>query len=116
MPAKNITVVGSFAINQYTLTYYVDGTLYSAETYDFGAAIVAIDEPSQEGYTFSGWDEVPATMPSHDVAVNGEFTINTYTLTYELNGEAYSSETYVDVKSFHLIYIEKIRINFLNYH
>lgn len=94
MPAENITVVGSFAINQYTLTYYVGGTLYSAETYDFGAAIVAIDEPSQEGYTFSGWDEIPATMPSHDVDVNGEFTINTYTITYELDGEAYSSETY----------------------
>ena len=94
MPAENIEVAGTFAVNQYTLEYYVDGSLYSAETYDFGESIVVIDEPSREGFTFSGWGEVPETMPAHDVTIEATFSINSYTLSYVLDGEPYSAETY----------------------
>ncbi len=33
-----------------------------------------MDEPVKEGYTFSGWSEVPETMPAEDVTVTGSFT------------------------------------------
>ena len=94
MPANDITVQGTFTINTYSIVYYVDGVEFSAETYDFGAAITAVEEPTREGYTFSGWDNVPATMPAHDVEVRGTFAINTYTLTYFVDNVEYSAETY----------------------
>lgn len=30
-------------------------------------------------------------MPAHDVTVTGSFTVNTYTLTYEVDGEVYKT-------------------------
>ena len=44
----------------------------------------------KEGYTFSGWSEIPATMPAHDVIVTGSFTQTIYSVgddTYEIIGE-----------------------------
>ena len=42
-----------------------------------GDAITPETEPTKEGYTFSGWSEIPATMPAHDVTVTGTFTQET---------------------------------------
>lgn len=94
MPDEDVVVNGSFTINSYELTYIVDGEPYSAETIEYGAAIVPIDEPEQEGYTFSGWSEIPETMPAHDVVVEGTFTINSYIVEYIVDGEPYSSQTF----------------------
>ena len=94
MPANDVEVTGTFTINNYTITYIVDGEEYATETYDFGADVTAIAEPTKEGYTFSGWSEVPATMPANDVEVTGTFTINNYTITYIVDGEEYTTETY----------------------
>lgn len=75
MPAKNITVTGTFSINSYTLTYLVDGKTYKTYKLDYGAHISPEAQPKKEGYTFSGWDMVPANMPANDVMVNGYFTL-----------------------------------------
>ena len=95
MPAHDVTVTGSFSINSYTLTYKVDDEVYKSMTVVYGTAITPEKEPSKEGYTFSGWSEIPETMPANDVVVTGSFSINSYTLTYVLNGEIYSSESLV---------------------
>ena len=91
MPAQNVVVMGSFSINSYTLTYMVDGEEYKTETLVYGSTITPEEEPSKEGYTFSGWSELPETMPAHDVTVNGSFTINTHTLSYIVDGEVYKT-------------------------
>ena len=44
-----------------------------------------------EGYTFSGWDDVPETMPDNDVTVSGTFSINKYKLIYKVDGADYKS-------------------------
>lgn len=75
MPAKNITVTGTFSINSYTLTYLVDGETYKTYKLDYGAHITPEAQPKKDGYTFSGWDMVPANMPANDVTVNGYFTL-----------------------------------------
>ena len=98
MPAKDITLTGSYTINKdlkYNLIYMVDGIEYKRVTFSFGDVIVLEDEPVKEGYTFSGWSEVPETMPMHDVTVTGSFTANSYTLTYMLDGEVFRTETVV---------------------
>ena len=94
MPAGDITVTGSFTVNNYTITYMVDGEVYKTESLAYGSAVTAIAVPAKEGHTFSGWSEIPATMPARDVTVSGSFTVNTYTVTYMVDGEVYKTESY----------------------
>lgn len=62
---------------KYYVTYIVDGTIYKEVLYEYGAVIIPEAEPTKEGYTFSGWSEIPETMPDHDIVITGTFTINT---------------------------------------
>ena len=91
MPAHDVTVTGSFSKGQYKLIYMVDGQTYKTISYDYGDAITPEPAPIREGYTFSGWSEIPATMPAHDVTVTGTFSINSYKLTYVVDGVEYKS-------------------------
>ena len=52
----------------------VDGTLYKEYSIEEGSAIIPEPAPTKDGYTFSGWSEIPETMPAHDVTVTGSFT------------------------------------------
>ena len=67
---KQITVIST----KYKLTYIVDGEVYKTYDVEYGATITPEAEPTKEGYTFSGWSEIPETMPAHDVTVTGTFT------------------------------------------
>lgn len=91
MPANDVVVSGFFTINNYTLTYLVDGEEYKTYSVTYGTALTPEDEPTKEGYTFSGWSEIPETMPATDVVITGTFTANTYILTYVVDGEEYKS-------------------------
>ena len=91
MPAHDVTVTGTFTINKYKLTYKVDGAEYKSYELEYGAKITPEPAPTKEGYTFSGWSEIPETMPAHDVTVTGTFTINKYKLTYKVDGAEYKS-------------------------
>ena len=93
MPAEDITIEGSFAVNYYTVTYIVDGEVYATETVAYGSEIVLRDEPTKEGYSFSGWSEAPATMPAEDITIEGTFTVNHYTVTYVVDGEVYATDS-----------------------
>ena len=87
MPAHDITVLGSYTVNKYKLTYTVDGEKYNESEVEYGTALTAIAEPTKEGYSFSGWDGLPATMPAQDVTVTGTFSINTYKATFMIGEE-----------------------------
>ena len=78
----------------YTLTYYVDGEVYKTVEYEYGETIIPEAEPTKEGYTFSGWSEIPATMPANDVTVTGTFTVNSYKLTYMIDDDVYKEVMY----------------------
>ena len=83
MPAHDVEVVGSYTKNSYKITYKIVGDYftnnnYKEETLEYGAQITPEANPTQEGYTFSGWSEIPETMPAHDVVVEGSYTINNY--------------------------------------
>ena len=91
MPAHDFTVTGVFIINKYKLSYTVDDEEYMSYEIEYGEAINPEAKPTKDGYTFSGWSEIPGTMPAHDVSVRGTFTINKYNLTYLVDGEVYKS-------------------------
>ena len=95
MPAMDVIVYGLFSINKYKLTYYVDDVEYKSFEIEYGSKISIEPIPQKEGYTFSGWSEIPATMPAGDVTVKGSFIINSYTLTYILDDEIYKTSTVI---------------------
>lgn len=70
----------SIDLSKYVLSYYVNGELYSISTIEEGAYITPEPAVEKEGYTFSGWSEIPITMPSHDVIVEGTLTLTSMKL------------------------------------
>ena len=92
MPAGNVTVTATFVPNSFTLTYLIDGEEYKTYTLTFGADITPENAPEREGYTFSGWDGLPGTMPAGNVTVTGRYTVNEYWVTYMVDGVPYTSE------------------------
>lgn len=91
VPSNDLEISAKFQINQYAVRYYVDDAEYASFTYGYGTEIVAIEEPEKEGYTFSGWGDYPATVPAHDVEIRGIFSINSYLLSYYVDGELVES-------------------------
>ncbi len=95
MPGEDVTVTGSFTANKYTLTYVIDGKLYSEEKVAYGTALSAPVPAKKDGYTFSGWANLPAAMPASDLTVTGSYNANEYTVYYLVDGSEYTSQTYL---------------------
>ena len=86
MPANDITVEATWTVNSYKLTFDVDGNL-TEKTFKYGESVTAIENPTKEGHTFAGWSkEIPATMPAEDLTVKATWTINSYKLTLDVDG------------------------------
>ena len=80
-------------VEQYILTYVVDGEVYHTDTLVHKATIVQPETPVKEGHTFSGWSEVPETMPAEDVTISGTFTVNKYLVTFKINDEVIAADS-----------------------
>ena len=87
VPAHDVTYTAEYKVNSYKLTYEVDGVTYHSEEIAFGTAITPLAAPQKEGKTFSGWSEIPATMPAHDVKVTGSFSSNSYMVRFVVDGK-----------------------------
>lgn len=88
------TVYYSNTFDYYTLTYLVDSVQYKQFILEAGSAIEPIEEPeAREGYTFSGWIDVPEVMPAEDTEVYGSFAINSYLASFVVDGDTIQSDT-----------------------
>ena len=104
MPAEDLTVYGKYTQNHYTIYYFVDGvdTALKQENYAYGDTIEPLDKYDETvGMTFSGWyldpaltQAIPETMPDRDLTFYGKLIPNKYVLTYYLNGNYHTSQTY----------------------
>lgn len=93
MPAQDLTVSALFELNEYYITYIVDGSEYKKEKYEYGTEITPPEDPGKEGYTFTGWSGLPKTMPGKNITVTATFTVNSYLLTYYVDGKEYNKQT-----------------------
>ena len=87
--------------NEYTVTYEYEGTVPAGapevpgeQTCKYGETVELAKMPDVTDYRFSGWysENVALsggsfTMPDHAVVIKGSFSqLNSYTVTYDLNG------------------------------
>ena len=59
----------------YKLTYMLDGEEYKVMEYEEGESVTPEPDPTKEGFFFSGWSEIPETMPAYEVIVTGSFLL-----------------------------------------
>ena len=87
MPVNGETVTATWDVNNYTLTWVIDG-VKEEETYAYGAAVNKHADPEKTGYSFTGWDkDIPDTMPAENITITANFRINQYTITFENTGD-----------------------------
>ena len=93
MRADTSITVSFVKLPTYTITYMVDDEVYHRDTIVFGDSIVPAKKPTKEGYSFSGWKNLPATMPAENVTATGSFKVKSYVLTYKVDGNVYQQDT-----------------------
>ncbi len=76
----------------YTVTYVIDGETIATEQVAEGGTVTLPEAPEKEGHTFAGWTDVPETVTA-DATITGSYTVNTYTVTFVIDGETLSTET-----------------------
>ncbi|HJJ58062.1 MAG TPA: InlB B-repeat-containing protein [Methanocorpusculum sp.] len=82
------TLYAQWTINQYTVTYMVDGEqVGDVESYDYNAPVTIREKYVKEGYTVSNWSITENfNMPAHDVEITATSSINQYTITFDTDG------------------------------
>jgi hypothetical protein len=79
-------------VNKYTVTFKIGEEVISEKELEYGAAIEAPEAPAKEGYTFDGWGEVAKTVPAENVVYGGSYTVNKYTVTFQIGDEFFEEK------------------------
>ena len=80
MPANDVTVEAVYEVNTYEIHYYLNDELFTTQTVAYGEAIVAPEVDESEYTNFSGWIDLPATMPAYDLDIYGQAVISSVAL------------------------------------
>lgn len=91
MPAQNLTIVGTYTINNYTVTFKVGNEVLTTLTLPYGSPIEAPVAPAMEGHTFVAWKDMPATMPAYNLVCQAQYDVNSYAIRYKVDGEDYQT-------------------------
>ena len=87
VPPANTTYVAQWSQNSYTITFDANGgSGGTSSSLVFGAALSA-PNVVKTGFTFTGWlPAVPASSPAANTIYVAQWSVNSYTLTFNANG------------------------------
>ena len=92
-PSTDLAVTALWMVNTYNVFFMSDGDLYATVPTLYGTQIVAPANPTKEGYTFAGWDSIPATMPATNIILNALWHRIPVTLTVKAGSTAIINES-----------------------
>ena len=87
VPAQNATYTAQWNVNSYIITFDANGgTGSKSQPMNYGVSLTA-PVVTRDGYTFAGWSPaVPATVPAMDATYTAQWSLNTATVQFDLNG------------------------------
>lgn len=105
----DVTYTACYRVDVLPLTFVIDGEEYMSTGLAYGESIV-LPTPQKEGYTFQGWDGLPADglMPAEPLTLTGHFAPNRHTLSFLLADGTVLSSTQVDYGA--LIEVPKVDV------
>ena len=95
MNTSNITLYAKWTINSHNVTWKANGGNWGGSTadkvvsYNYGATITKVADPTRTGYTFNAWSpafEANTTMPDNALTYTAQWTANKYTVTLSNQG------------------------------
>ncbi len=94
----NVTIEPVWSAKTYNLNW-VSGDVTQTVEVRYGEYIVTYAPVTKAGYTAKWKEEIPATMPAHDVTINAEYTPIQYFLRFNSNGGSEVESFYYDITS-----------------
>ena len=93
MPTSDLELTAQFTEATYTLTFMLDNVVFGTpQQKKYGEAITTpTGIPVEDGYTFGGWQNVPATMPAQDLVIYGFHVKDSETVTLSVGSSGYST-------------------------
>ncbi|GAA0361841.1 InlB B-repeat-containing protein [Bacillus horti] len=70
VPARDIILYAGWEVNEYTITFEVDGSEYTTITADYGTLISPPASPTKQGYLFRGWYKDDQLTEEWDIATD----------------------------------------------
>lgn len=93
MPVGNQTFEAVYTKNTYTIIWKVDNRITRTKVL-FGDKIVKLKDPTKEGHSFIEWTPaIPDTMPAKDLTFTATFSVNSYTVTWNIDGKTSTVST-----------------------
>lgn len=95
MPNNDLVLYAKWTVNDYTITYNVNGgTAIDVTTHAYASVITEPTDPTKAGYDFGGWyaDELLTTayvftsMPANNVNLYAKWTPKNFSLSFVTNG------------------------------
>ena len=97
--SNQVITVNGVNINKYTVTYTVDGQVYTTETADYNQKITEPVAPEKEGKSFKGWSDgfdmwdFESDSVTDDVTLNAVWEADTFTVTPAADGIGYEADS-----------------------
>ena len=86
LPIGGVTIEAIYTPSTYLTTWNVEGII-TQQLFRFGEVINCPINPQKTGCSFSGWNpSVPETMPAQDMHFVAMFEVNTYIITWNIDG------------------------------